>query len=135
MKKLLNIVVLLVWVIAQSITAANSGTHMRHDGGSAGHTAQTAHQDHAMTSAAGMHDGHSAAHDAGAPCPVTGQAAPDSNGIAGDCCDHANCHVADLILGAVAVTGRQLVTFEVAPLHTHLGWSPASPLPPPNLLA
>lgn len=135
MKNLLNIAVLVFWVIAQTVTAANSGNHMRHGGVNAGHAAQTVQHDHAANSASDMHDGHSTAHETGAPCPVTGQAAPDSNGVAGDCCDHANCHVADLIQGAVTVTGQQLVTFGVATLHPHTGWSPTSPLPPPNPLA
>ena len=135
MPKLLNIAVLVFWVIAQTITAANSGTHVRHHGTSTGYTAHSIHHDHAAQHASVTEGGHAATHAGGAPCPETGQAAPESNGIAGDCCDHANCHVADVVHGAVAVTGQQLAGFGVVILHPHSGWSPASPLPPPNPLA
>ena len=131
LQKLLNMLVVIIWVLAQTLTAANSSVHMAS-------TTQPSHQHSSHHEMAG-HVMHAAAAPAGhdqsgdaMPCPASGaNKAPDGSSD-GNCCDQANCHVVDLVLNHVQLGSRHVEIFGVAVQWSHVVWAPASPFPPPN---
>jgi hypothetical protein len=130
--KLLNMLIVIIWVLAQTLTAANSSVHMAS-------TTQPSHQHsshhemagHGMHSDAGAPAGHDQSGNA-MPCPASGaNKAPDGSSD-GNCCDQANCHVVDLVLNQVQLGSRHVEIFGIAAQRSHVVWAPASPFPPPN---
>lgn len=132
MSKLLNMLIVIVWVLAQTMSAANSSVHMA----PSGHYPLQHSSHHEMTGQ-GIHSdsaalaGHAQSGNA-MPCPASGaNKAPDGSSD-GNCCDQANCHVVDLVLNDVQLGARHVEIFGVAPQWSHVVWVPASPFPPPN---
>ena len=131
MSKLVNMLVIAVWVFAQTLTAANSGTHIPSNAGSTSHGAHSAMTGHSMHADLSSEvDGHAGNH--ATPCPVSGAKKVPSGSSDRNCCDQANCHVADLMLANADTGGRHIEVFDVDAQRSHIVWAPASPLPPPN---
>jgi hypothetical protein len=132
LQKLLNTLVIVFWVLAQTMTAANSSVHM-----TPGSQSQLHHSPHHEMTGHGMHSDAAApaGHDQSGyamPCPASGaNKAPDGSSD-GNCCDQANCHVVDLVLNQVQLGSRHVEIFGIAAQRSHVVWAPASPFPPPN---
>jgi hypothetical protein len=135
LRKLLNMLVIAVWVLAQTMTAANSSTHRTAGHAPSGHPAHytaTAHSMHSDASAAaGATAGHEmTGHDV--HCPASDHGKPPAGTADGNCCDQANCHVADFVVANASVEARHIETFGIDGQRSLVVWAPPSPLPPPN---
>lgn len=131
MRKLVSMFVISVWVFAQTLTAANSSAHMAPVEDLPVHSAHHAMAGHGMQSEVDAPTGHDKSSHA-VHCPASGAKKAPAGSPDGNCCDHANCHVADLVLGGANIGTRHIEVFETDAQRSHVVWVPASPLPPPN---
>ena len=131
MRKLFNMLVIAIWVFAQTLTAANSSAHMAPAGEPPVHSADHSVAGHGMDSGSANPAGHSQTNHA-MPCPASGTKKAPVDSTDGNCCDHANCHVVDLVLSNMDLGSRRVEIFGSASQNSLVVWAPASPFPPPN---
>lgn len=130
MRRILNSLILVVWVFAQTVTAAHSYTH------------PTA-IDHVMSMSSAAADSHAQpltaevkpGCDTHLPQNASKSADGQHNGnAADDCCSDMQCQSAAVLKGAFASldVGGEVLFAKLAVRHD--GHSPSFVLPPPNLL-